>query len=59
MKIHYDDGNFHTMPFSDRYTICLCGHWIQDNYEKDSKRKTKDISKVTCKNCLKKLKDTK
>jgi hypothetical protein len=59
MKIHYDNGNFYTMVFSGRHTICLCGKWLQDNYEKDSKRKTKYVSKVTCKNCLKKLKDKK
>lgn len=54
---HFDSGNFYMMPISGRHTKCLCGKFLQDNYQPDSKRKTKVISEVTCKRCLKKLKN--
>jgi len=57
MKIvHYDSNRRHLMPISGQHVICICGKWFQENYIPDQNRYTTDLEKVTCKNCLKKLK---
>ena len=54
--IHYDNGSFSLMTISGRHTVVECSRYIQDNVPGNDKRKTSDVTKVTCKNCLQILK---
>jgi hypothetical protein len=54
--VHYDYGKFHIQPVSGKHIVALCGRWMQENFKPNDKRHTTNKDLVTCKSCLKKLK---
>jgi len=56
-KIHLLTDRFFIMPISGRHVYSECGRTFQWNYDKDRSKVTEYATLVTCKQCLKKIKD--